>query len=92
MRFFDQCTRFVEDVENNKTALREVKLFKSSQEMAEVCRRMAGRLQIPHSQITPGTIGLDFPFDFAVAVTSCLLSNISLLVRCYRNGDVVTSS
>lgn len=54
MRFFDQCKRFVEDVERNKTALKEVKLFKSSLEMDEVCRRMASRLQIPHSHITPG--------------------------------------
>lgn len=56
MRFFDQCKRFVEDVDHNKTALKEVQLFKSSLEMDEVCRRMASRLQIPHSQITPGKI------------------------------------
>lgn len=54
MRFFDQCKRFVEDVEHNKTALKEVKLFKSSPEMDEVCMRMANRLRVPHSQITPG--------------------------------------
>lgn len=56
MRFFDQCKRFVEEVEQNKTALREVTLFKSSPEMDEVCRRMASRLQIPHTRMTPGKI------------------------------------
>lgn len=76
MRFFDKCKRFVEGIENNKTALKEVKLFKASLEMDEVCRRMAGRLQIPHSQITPGTIlhGLTIICmvlpDFAVTVNN----------------------
>ncbi|CAB1311893.1 unnamed protein product [Coregonus sp. 'balchen'] len=33
MRFFDNCQKFVEDVENNQTALEEVHLFKASAEM-----------------------------------------------------------
>lgn len=55
MRFFDQCKKFIEDVENNKTALQEVDLFKSSDEMKNVQRRIADRLQIPHSHMTSGS-------------------------------------
>ncbi|KAG7325219.1 hypothetical protein KOW79_011535 [Hemibagrus wyckioides] len=69
MRFFDKCKRFVEGIENNKTALKEVKLFKASLEMDEVCRRMASRLQIPHSQITPDLVEAAFflcAYEFAI--------------------------
>lgn len=54
MRFFDQCKKFIENVENNKTALQEVDLFKSSDEMKKVQKRIADRLQIPHSHMTSG--------------------------------------
>ncbi|KAG9345998.1 hypothetical protein JZ751_007813 [Albula glossodonta] len=53
MRFFDQCRRFIEDVENNKTALKEVDLFKSTAEMKRVQMNVANRLQLEYSQITP---------------------------------------
>ncbi|GAA6092235.1 multiple inositol polyphosphate phosphatase 1b [Tachysurus ichikawai] len=69
MRFFDQCKRFVEGIENNKTALKEVNLFKSSPKMGEVCRRMAGCLQIPHTQITPDLAEAAFflcSYEFAI--------------------------
>lgn len=56
MRFFDQCRRFVEDVENNKTALKEVDLFKTtSPEMKRVQMKMADHLHVPYSRITPGS-------------------------------------
>lgn len=54
MRFFDQCKKFIEDVENNKTALQEVDFFKSSDEMKYVQERIADRLQIPLSHMTAG--------------------------------------
>lgn len=57
MRFFDHCERFVESVEKNKTALKEVERFKSSAEMDAVRRKISSRLQIPYSQFTPGNLG-----------------------------------
>lgn len=54
MRFFDHCERFVNSVENNKTALNEVHRFKSSSEMDAARRKIANRLQIPYDQFTPG--------------------------------------
>ncbi|KAI4893557.1 hypothetical protein NFI96_021356, partial [Prochilodus magdalenae] len=81
MRFFDQCKRFVEDVENNKTALKEVELFKSSVQMDEVRRRMASRLQIPLSQITADLVEAAFflcSYEFAIKSEStpwCSLLN-----------------
>ena len=54
MRFFDQCKKFVDDVENNKTALEEVHLFKASAEMKIVQMKMAAQLQVPYNHITPG--------------------------------------
>ncbi|XP_055032701.2 multiple inositol polyphosphate phosphatase 1b isoform X2 [Misgurnus anguillicaudatus] len=53
MRFFDHCERFVNSVENNKTALNEVHRFKSSGEMDTVRRKIANRLQIPYDKFTP---------------------------------------
>ncbi|XP_048843450.1 multiple inositol polyphosphate phosphatase 1b [Brienomyrus brachyistius] len=53
MRFFDHCRRFIDDVENNESALKEVDLFKSSAEMKLVQEKMADRLQVPQSHITP---------------------------------------
>ncbi|XP_076856349.1 multiple inositol polyphosphate phosphatase 1b [Brachyhypopomus gauderio] len=60
MRFFDQCRKFVEDVENSKTALKEVEIFKTSVEMDGVRRKMASRLQIPHTLITPDLVEAAF--------------------------------
>ncbi|KAI5103173.1 multiple inositol polyphosphate phosphatase 1 precursor, partial [Silurus meridionalis] len=92
MRFFDQCKRFVEEVENNKTALKEVALFKSSQEMDEVCRRMAHRLQIPHSQITPDLVEAAFflcSYEFAIKSKNSpwcnLLDEVDARVLEYKN-------
>ena len=54
MRFFDKCQRFVEGVENNPSALMEVKLFKASAAMQKVQRKMADRLRAPYDLVTPG--------------------------------------
>ncbi|XP_026114832.1 multiple inositol polyphosphate phosphatase 1-like [Carassius auratus] len=54
MRYFDQCERFVKEVENNKSALEEVKRFKEGPEMKSVMEKMADRLKLPYASITVG--------------------------------------
>lgn len=57
MRFFEQCARFVAEVENNKTSLVEVDLFHARPEMKRTFEKIADRLQVPYSQITTGLSG-----------------------------------
>ncbi|KAG8000166.1 Multiple inositol polyphosphate phosphatase 1 [Nibea albiflora] len=52
MRFFDKCTRFVEEVENNSSAVAEVDKFKQGPEMRRVQEKIANRLGVPYSLIT----------------------------------------
>ncbi|KAL0984125.1 hypothetical protein UPYG_G00137440 [Umbra pygmaea] len=69
MRFFDECKRFVEDVENNKTALKEVYLFKDSADMKRVELKVADRLQVPYSLITTDLVEAAFflcSYEFAI--------------------------
>ncbi|XP_038847050.1 multiple inositol polyphosphate phosphatase 1b isoform X2 [Salvelinus namaycush] len=69
MRFFDQCQKFVEDVENNQTALEEVHLFKASAEMKRVQMKMADQLQVPYNRITPDLVEAAFflcSYEFAI--------------------------
>lgn len=69
MRFFERCRRFVEGVENNKTALAEVKKFKEGPEMGEVRRKMARRLNVPYERITPDMVEAAFflcSYEFAI--------------------------
>lgn len=54
MRYFDQCERFVKEVESNKSALEEVKHFNEGPEMKRVMEKMADRLQVPYTRITDG--------------------------------------
>lgn len=54
MRYFDQCERFVKEVENNKSALEEVKHFNEGPEMKRVIEKMADRLEVPYASITDG--------------------------------------
>ncbi|XP_026869276.2 multiple inositol polyphosphate phosphatase 1b isoform X2 [Electrophorus electricus] len=78
MRFFDQCQRFVEDVENSKTALKEVEIFKTSVEMEGVRRKMASRLQIPHSLITSDLVEAAFflcSYELAIKSENSLWCN-----------------
>ncbi|KAM4607956.1 multiple inositol polyphosphate phosphatase 1a [Polymixia lowei] len=51
MRFFDQCTKFVEDVDKNPSALDEVDKFKSGPEMKRVQEKIADRLGVPYNLI-----------------------------------------
>ncbi|KAG7280072.1 hypothetical protein CRUP_018028 [Coryphaenoides rupestris] len=69
MRFFEHCRGFVEGVENNKTALAEVKKFKEGPEMAEVRRKMARKLDVPHDRVTPDMVEAAFflcAYEFAI--------------------------
>ncbi|XP_041804033.1 multiple inositol polyphosphate phosphatase 1-like [Chelmon rostratus] len=52
MRFFDQCTRFVQEVDNNPSAVVEVNMFKQGPEMRSVQEKIADRLRVPYSLIT----------------------------------------
>ncbi|KAJ8284831.1 hypothetical protein COCON_G00036810 [Conger conger] len=69
MRFFDHCRRFIEDVENNEMALKEVDLFSSTAEMKEVQMNMANRLQLQYSTITPDLVEAAFylcSYEFSI--------------------------
>ncbi|XP_056291549.1 multiple inositol polyphosphate phosphatase 1a [Pseudoliparis swirei] len=52
MRFFDQCARFVQEVDNNPSALSEVDKFRQGPEMRRVTEKIADRLKVPYSDIT----------------------------------------
>nr|XP_046258383.1 multiple inositol polyphosphate phosphatase 1-like [Scatophagus argus] len=52
MRFFDQCTRFVQEVDNNPSALSEMDKFKQGPEMRRVQEKIADRLRVQYSLIT----------------------------------------
>lgn len=54
MRFFDQCTRFVDEVEDNPDALSEMEKFKQGPEMRRVQEKVADRLRVPYNNITYG--------------------------------------
>ncbi|KAI2654318.1 Multiple inositol polyphosphate phosphatase 1 [Labeo rohita] len=56
MRYFDQCERFVKEVENNKSALEEVKHFNEGPEMKRVTEKMADRLEVPYASITDDSV------------------------------------
>ncbi|XP_035262811.1 multiple inositol polyphosphate phosphatase 1b [Anguilla anguilla] len=69
MRFFDQCRRFIEDVDKNKMALKEVELFKSSEEMKRVQINIANRLQLQYSKVTPDLVEAAFylcSYEFSI--------------------------
>ncbi|KAJ8264392.1 hypothetical protein GJAV_G00148630 [Gymnothorax javanicus] len=69
MRFFDKCRRYIEDVEKNEVALKEVDLFKSSAEMKRVQINVANRLQLQHSKVTSDLIEAAFylcSYEFSI--------------------------
>lgn len=69
MRFFDQCAKFVAEVERNKNALAEVELFLRGPEMNRTFEKIADRLQVPYSVITPDRAESAFYFcayEFAI--------------------------
>ncbi|XP_052009823.1 multiple inositol polyphosphate phosphatase 1a [Xyrauchen texanus] len=60
MRYFDQCERFVKEVENNKSALEEVKYFNEGPEMKRTMEKMADRLEVPYANITDDSVEAAF--------------------------------
>ncbi|TDH01395.1 hypothetical protein EPR50_G00179420 [Perca flavescens] len=69
MRFFDQCTRFVEEVENNPSALSEVDKFMQGPEMRRVTEKIADRLRVPYNNITDDMAEAAFylcAYEFAI--------------------------
>ncbi|XP_042358114.1 multiple inositol polyphosphate phosphatase 1-like [Plectropomus leopardus] len=74
MRFFDKCTRFVQEVDKNPEALSEVVKFREGTEMRRVQEKIADRLRVPQSLITHEMAEAAFylcAYEFAIkAVTS----------------------
>ncbi|XP_037637253.1 multiple inositol polyphosphate phosphatase 1-like [Sebastes umbrosus] len=69
MRFFDQCTRFVQEVDNNPSALSEVDKFKQGPEMRRVQQKVADHLGAPYSLITQDMAEAAFylcAYEFAI--------------------------
>ncbi|KAJ0004722.1 hypothetical protein NQD34_010936 [Periophthalmus magnuspinnatus] len=69
MRFFDQCTKFVQDVSDNPTALSEVDEFNMGPEMERVQEKVADRLGVPYSHITDESAEAAFylcAYEFAI--------------------------
>ncbi|XP_051502490.1 multiple inositol polyphosphate phosphatase 1a [Myxocyprinus asiaticus] len=60
MRYFDQCERFVKEVEKNKSALEEVKCFIEGPEMKRTMEKMADRLEVPYASITDNSVEAAF--------------------------------
>ncbi|XP_035519523.1 multiple inositol polyphosphate phosphatase 1a [Morone saxatilis] len=69
MRFFDQCTRFVEEVDNNPSALSEMDKFKQGPEMRRVQQKIADRLNVSYKDITDDMAEAAFylcAYEFAI--------------------------
>eukprot|EP00066_Takifugu_rubripes_P002238 XP_003964038.1 PREDICTED: multiple inositol polyphosphate phosphatase 1 isoform X1 [Takifugu rubripes] len=69
MRFFDQCTRFVQEVDGNPSALSEVESFRLGPEMRRVQEKIAERLRVPYSDITCDSAEAAFylcAYEFAI--------------------------
>uniref|UniRef100_A0A8C5RUU4 Multiple inositol polyphosphate phosphatase 1 n=1 Tax=Laticauda laticaudata TaxID=8630 RepID=A0A8C5RUU4_LATLA len=54
MRFFDHCEKFVQDVEDNDTALYEVDAFKESPEMMKIVNKTIHNLCLPAEDLNAG--------------------------------------
>ncbi|XP_070696761.1 multiple inositol polyphosphate phosphatase 1a [Pempheris klunzingeri] len=69
MRFFDQCTRYVQEVDNNRSALSELDNFKQGPEMRRVQQKIADRLGVPYNTITDDMAEAAFylcAYEFAI--------------------------
>ncbi|XP_034040385.1 multiple inositol polyphosphate phosphatase 1-like [Thalassophryne amazonica] len=69
MRFFDRCTKFVKDVEDNPSAMAELDKFKMGPEMRRVQEKIADRLRVPYSLITDDMAEAAFylcAYEFAI--------------------------
>lgn len=54
MRFFDYCKKFIEDVEDNNTAVHEVNAFKKGPEMQKIVEEVANKLCLPVNNLNAG--------------------------------------
>lgn len=72
MRFFAQCTRFVQEVDGNSSAMSEVEKFKEGPEMMRVREKIAERLRVPYNNITYGESVQDFQLLVWGSTTSYL--------------------
>nr|XP_020459214.1 multiple inositol polyphosphate phosphatase 1-like isoform X2 [Monopterus albus] len=69
MRFFEKCTRFVQEVDNNPSATTEVDLFKEGPEMRRVQEKIADRLRVPYNNVTDDMAEAAFymcAYEFAI--------------------------
>ncbi|XP_029306100.1 multiple inositol polyphosphate phosphatase 1-like [Cottoperca gobio] len=69
MRFFDQCTRFLQEVSNNPSALSEVDKFRAGPEMRRVTEKIADRLSVQYNLITQDMTDAAFDlcaYEFAI--------------------------
>lgn len=92
MRFFDKCTKFVEDVDKNPSALIEVDKFKNGSEMRRVQEKIADRLGVPYSNITHDMAEAAFhlcAYEFAIKTVNSpwcqLIDEIDAQVLEYAN-------
>lgn len=56
MRFFDNCEKFVRDIEDNNTAMYEVDAFKEGPEMKKIVAKVANALCLSASDLNAGNI------------------------------------
>ncbi|KAK5854124.1 hypothetical protein PBY51_015221 [Eleginops maclovinus] len=69
MRFFDHCTRFVQEVDQNPSALSEMDKFRKGPEMRRVTEKIADRLSVPYNNITDDMAEAAFylcAYEFAI--------------------------
>ncbi|KAM6916199.1 multiple inositol polyphosphate phosphatase 1-like [Xenentodon cancila] len=69
MRFFDKCTKFLEEVDKNPSAMTELEKFKQGSEMTRVQQKIADRLGVPYALITNDMTEAAFYFcayEFAI--------------------------
>ncbi|XP_026575691.1 multiple inositol polyphosphate phosphatase 1 isoform X1 [Pseudonaja textilis] len=60
MRFFDHCEKFVQDVEDNDTALYEVDAFKESPEMMKIVNKTIQNLCLPAEDLNADLVQVAF--------------------------------
>ncbi|KAM9618168.1 multiple inositol polyphosphate phosphatase 1 isoform 2-T2 [Trichechus inunguis] len=69
MRFFDNCKKFLTEVERNATALYHVEAFKTGPEMQDILKKVAATLQVPINDLNADLIQVAFftcSFDLAI--------------------------
>lgn len=60
MRFFDNCERYVKDIEDNNTAMYEVDAFKEGPEMKRIVAKVADALCLPTSDLNGDLVQVAF--------------------------------